>query len=95
MAQEEDEPPGGGAAHRIQGGDEGGSSQGRDMRDPEEPGGIQATATMVAHGGADGGRSHGGGMATYSKGPTNRGGAGGGGARERWRWAMVRIRSPG
>ncbi len=51
-AQEEDEPPG------VQGSDEGGKSQGRDVRDPEqeEHGGTQATATTVAHGGADGGR---------------------------------------
>ncbi len=42
---------------------------------------MEATVTMVAHGGADGGRSHGGGMAADSRGPTNGGGAGGGGAR--------------
>ncbi len=35
----------------------------------------------MAHGGADGGRSHGGVMAADSRGPTNSGGAGGGGAR--------------
>ncbi len=35
----------------------------------------------MAHGGADGGRSHGGVMAADSRGPTNGGGAGGGGAR--------------
>ncbi len=57
-AQEEDEPPG------VQGSDEGGKSQGRDVRDPEqeEHGGTQATATTVAHGGPAGGRSHGGGL---------------------------------
>ncbi len=42
---------------------------------------TQATATMVAHGGADGGRSHGGGVVADSMGPTNGGGAGGVGAR--------------
>ncbi len=35
----------------------------------------------MAHGGADGGRSHGGGMAVDSRGPTNGGGAGDGGGR--------------
>ncbi len=72
--------PGRGPAHRVQGGDEGGRSQGRDMRDPEqkEPGGTQAAATTVAHSGAEGGRSHGGGMTADSRGPTNGGGAGGG-----------------
>ncbi len=77
--------PGRGPANRVQVGDEGGRSQGGDMRDPEqeEPGGTQATAITVAHGGADGGRSHGGGMAADSRGPTNGGGAGEGGARDR------------
>ncbi|KAL1277189.1 hypothetical protein QQF64_023862 [Cirrhinus molitorella] len=36
---------------------------------------------MAAHGGADGGRSHGGGRADDSRGLTDGGGAGGGGAR--------------
>ncbi len=36
---------------------------------------------MVTHGGADGERSHGGGRADNSRGPTDGGGAGGGGAR--------------
>ncbi len=75
--------PGRGTADRDQGGDEGGRSQVRDRKDPEqeEPGGTQSTAIMVAHGGADGGRSHGGGMAADSRGPSNGSGAGGGGAR--------------
>ncbi len=38
---------------------------------------------MAAHGVADGGRSHGGGMADDSRGPTDCSGAGGGGARGR------------
>ncbi len=42
---------------------------------------TQATAMMMAHGGADRGRSHGGGMATDSRGHTKGGGAGGEGAR--------------
>ncbi len=45
------------------------------------PGGTQATAITATHGGADGERSHGGGRADDSRGPTNGGGAGGGGAR--------------
>ncbi len=62
--------PGRGSADRDQGGDEGGRSQGRDRRDPEqeEPSWTQAIAITAAHGGADGGRSHGGGMATDSRG---------------------------
>ncbi len=44
---------------------------------------TQATVMMVAHGGANGGRSHGGGVPADSIGPTNGGGAGGGGARRR------------
>ncbi len=58
--------------------------EGGDWREPEqeEPGKTQATA-MMAHGGADGGRIHGGVMAADSRGPTNGGGAGGGGARGR------------
>ncbi len=66
---------------RSQGGSDGGRSQGEDRQEQEEPGGTQATITMVAHGGADRGRSHGGGMAADYRGPTNGGGAGGGGAR--------------
>ncbi len=55
---------------------------GRDRRDLEHaaPGGTQATAVMATHGGADGGRSHVGGRAYVSRGPTNGSGAGGGGA---------------
>ncbi len=69
--------PGRGPADRDQG-DNGGRSQGRDWRDPEQEkhSKTQATAMMMAHGGADGGRSHGGGIAADSKGPTG-GGAGG------------------
>ncbi len=89
----EDGHPGGGrltesrvemeGARKSQGGSDGGRSQDGDRRDleQEEPGGTQATVTMVAHGGADRGRSHGEGMAADSRGPTNGGGAGGGGAR--------------
>ncbi len=75
--------PPGERADRDQDGVEGGRSQGGFRRDPEEeePGGTQATAIKVARGGADGGRSHGGGMAADSSGPTNGGGAGGGGVR--------------
>ncbi len=50
-------PPGRGKqADRVQGGDEGRRSQGEDRREPEQegPGGTQATAIMVAHGGAEG-----------------------------------------
>ncbi len=55
------------------------TKEGGDGREPEqeEPGRIQATAITVAHGGADGERSHGEGMAADSRGPTNSGGAGG------------------
>ncbi len=51
--------PGRGPADRDQGGVEGGRSQGRDRRDPEQEahGRTQATAMMMAHGGADGGRA--------------------------------------
>ncbi len=51
--------------NKVQGGDDGGRSQEGDRRDleQEEPGDTQATAMMVAHGGADGGRCHGGGRA--------------------------------
>ncbi len=59
----------GGAGRRLEGSRAGGAWQ------------DQATAMMMAHGGADGGRSHGGVMAADSMGPTNGGGAGGGGAR--------------
>ncbi|KAL0152796.1 hypothetical protein M9458_052519 [Cirrhinus mrigala] len=41
----------------------------------------QVSATMAAHGRADRGRSHGGGRADDSRGPTNSGGASGGEAR--------------
>ncbi len=60
-----------------------GRRHGGNRRDLEHaaPGGTQATAIMVTHGGANGGRSHGGGRADDFKGPTNGGGAGGGGAR--------------
>ncbi len=46
----------------------------------EEPGGTQIPARIVAHGGADGWRSYGGGRADNSRGPTDCGGVGGGGA---------------
>ncbi len=46
----------------------------------EEPGRTQATAIIVAHGGADGGRICGGVRADDSRGPTDDGGASGGGA---------------
>ncbi|KTG32598.1 hypothetical protein cypCar_00023770 [Cyprinus carpio] len=67
---------------RSQGGDDRGRSQGGDRRDleQEEPGRTQATA-IPAQGEADSGRSHGGGMAADSRGPTNGSEAGGGGAR--------------
>ncbi len=70
--------PGRRTTNRVQGGSDGGRSQDRDRRglEQEEPGGTQATVTMVAHGGAYGGRSHGGGVGTDSMGPTNGGGAG-------------------
>ncbi|KAL1250938.1 hypothetical protein QQF64_018734 [Cirrhinus molitorella] len=63
----------------------GGRSQGEDRRElkQEEPGGTQIPAVTVAHGGADGGRSHGGGRADDSMGLTDGGRAGGGGARGR------------
>ncbi len=67
-----------GAGRQRPGGDRG-RSQGRDRRDPENSR-TWATALMMAHGGTDGGRSHGGGMASDSRGLTNSGGAGGGGA---------------
>ncbi len=65
--------PGRGAADREKGGNEGGRSQGRDRGDQEEEeehSWTQATAMMMAHGGADGGRNHGEGMAADSRGPT-------------------------
>ncbi|KAL1279670.1 hypothetical protein QQF64_014270 [Cirrhinus molitorella] len=68
---------------RVKGGSARGRNQGEDRRDlmQEEPGETQATAEMASHMGADGGRSHGGGRADDSRGPTDGGGAGGGGAR--------------
>ncbi len=77
-AQEEDGHPGGGRQTATKGA----MKEGRDRRDPEqeEPSRTQATVITAAHGGADGGRSHGGGMAADSRGPTNGSGAGGGGA---------------
>ncbi|KAI2654012.1 Antiviral helicase SKI2 [Labeo rohita] len=67
----------------VQGGDEGGRSQGGNRRDPEQEKQreTQTAAMMSTHRGADGGRSHGGGRADDSRGPTDRGGAAGGGAR--------------
>lgn len=67
---------------RNQAGPDKGRSQGDGKRDLEDvvPDGTQATAIMSTHGGADGGRSHGGGRADNSRGPTNGCGAGGGGA---------------
>ncbi len=53
----------------------------RSEAEQEESGGTQVTAITVAHDGADGGPSHGGGMAADSREPTNGGRAGGGGAR--------------
>ncbi len=74
-----------GPANRVQWGDEGGRSQGRDMRGQEQEvhSRTQAPAMMMTHGGADRGRSYGGGMAADSRGLTNSVGAGGGGARGR------------
>ncbi len=59
--QEKDGHPRRGPVNRVQGGHERGRSQGRDRRDPEQegPSRTQATARLMAHGGADGGRSHG------------------------------------
>ncbi|KTF86671.1 hypothetical protein cypCar_00035211 [Cyprinus carpio] len=81
-AWEEERHPGGG--RRVHGGDNGWRSQGGNRRDLEHavPGATQATAIMVTHGVADGGRSHGGGRAVDSRGPTNLGSAGGRGARD-------------
>ncbi len=69
--------------NRFQGGDDGGRTQGEDRREQEqeEPGGTLTTAMKATHGGADRGRSHGGGRDDISRGPTNGGGAGGRGAR--------------
>ncbi len=54
-----------GPADRDQGGDEGGRSQGRDSKDAEQEAHIWTQATAITTpGGPDGGRSHGGGMAT-------------------------------
>ncbi|KAI2644691.1 hypothetical protein H4Q32_027011 [Labeo rohita] len=89
-APQEDDKQGGDDGGRSQGGDrrvqgrsDGGRCQGEDRRDleQEEPGGTQAAAMMVAHGGAYRGRSHGGGRADDSRGSTAGGRAGGGGAR--------------
>ncbi len=59
---------------RIQGGARVNQMEGGDRRDleQEEPGGTQAAAMMVNHGGADEGRSHGGGRADGSRGPRRR-----------------------
>ncbi len=69
-------------ADRDQGGNRGGRSQGDDSREleREEPSWAQAPVITMAHGGADRGRSHGGGMATDSRGLTDDGGTGGRGA---------------
>ncbi|KAI2646404.1 hypothetical protein H4Q32_030398 [Labeo rohita] len=66
-----------GANKTVQGGDDGGRSQGGNRRDPEQEKlrETQTAAIMTTHGGADGGRSHGGGRADDSRGPTDRGGA--------------------
>ncbi len=68
--------PGRRTIHRVQGGDDGERSQDRDSFDfeQEKPGGTQATALMAAHGGAVGGRSHGGSRADDSREPTDGGG---------------------
>ncbi len=82
-----------GPADRVHGWGRQGRSQGRDRRSQGRPdgarrgleqaelGGTQATAVKATHGGADRGRSHGGGRADDSRGPTDGSGAGGGGAR--------------
>ncbi|KAI2666633.1 Elongation factor 4 [Labeo rohita] len=71
-----------GGDRRVQGGSDRGRNQGEDSRDleQEEPGRTQTAAMMVAHGGADGERGHGGGRADDSRGLTSCSGAGGGGA---------------
>ncbi len=71
-------PPGSGQTETREAMKEGGA---REEPEQEEPGRTQATAITAAHGGVDGGRSHGEGMAADSRGPTNGSGAGGGGAR--------------
>ncbi len=78
-AQEDNGHPGGGRQTETREA----TKEGGDRRGPEqeEHSRTQATAMMTAHGGTDGGRSHGGGMAADSRGPTNGGRAGGGGAR--------------
>ncbi len=53
----------------------------RREQEQEEPGGTLTTAMKATHGGADRGRSHGGGRDDISRGPTDGGGAGGRGAR--------------
>ncbi len=68
---------------RVQGGDEGGRSQGRPDRDrrgleQEEPSRAQATGMTATPGGADRGRSHDGERAYDSRGLTNGGRAEGG-----------------
>ncbi len=67
--------PGRSRRGRSQGGADGERSQ-----EQEEPGRTQTTTRKVAHSGADGGRSHSGGRADGSRGPTNVFGAGGNGA---------------
>ncbi len=49
--------------NRVQGGSDIRRSQGKDRREQEEPGRNQTPAMKVTQGGADGGRSHGGGGA--------------------------------
>lgn len=49
----------------------------RRAEEQEVPGGTQTGAMKEAYGGADRGKSHGGGRADYSRGTTNGGGAGG------------------
>ncbi len=81
VALEEDGHPGGGRQTETRGV----TNEGGARRDPEqeEHSRTQATAMMMAHSEADGERSHEGGMAADSRGPTNGGRAGGGGARGR------------
>lgn len=64
-------------ADRVQGGDDGGRTQGEDRRglEQEKPSWTKAAAMMLTHDGIERWRSHGGGMATDSRGPTNTGGA--------------------
>ncbi len=63
-----------------QGGADGEGADGERSQEQEEPGRTQTTTRKVAHSGADGGRSHGGGRADGSRGPTNVFGTGGNGA---------------